>query len=243
MITIRVNGRRHDLGDVDPRTPLLWVLRDTLGLTGTKYGCGMAQCGVCTVHIDGEAERDPASSPSARSATPRSRPSRGSPGMTGDHPLQQVAWRARGVPQCGYCQAGQIMNAAALLVRDPRTRPTTTSTPAWPATSAAAAPTSGFAPRFMMPGARGARAPGMPARGGRHERPVLGTRRRPNFRGRRATVTRRAVRRRASSQTRWSLAVRFERGQRDRADDRAGDAQDLPFEPDLFVAIAPGRDW
>ena len=116
MITLRVNGEPHEI-DVDPRTPLLWVLRDTLGLTGTKFGCGMAQCGACTVHVDGR---------SVRSCV-RTVGSIGSAEVTtieglsedGTHPLQS-AWKRHAVPQCGYCQTGQIMSAAALLAEVPR---------------------------------------------------------------------------------------------------------------------------
>ncbi len=113
MISLKVNGEVHQLENVDPDTPLLWVLRDTLGLTGTKYGCGISMCGACTVHMDGEA---------IRSCTT-------SLGEVGDsaittieglwaedreHPVQK-AWKQHAVPQCGYCQTGQIMSAAALL--------------------------------------------------------------------------------------------------------------------------------
>jgi len=98
--------------DVDSSTPLLWVLRDHLQLTGTKYGCGIAQCGACTVHIDGEAMRScalPISSIEDKKITTIEGLSK-----NGDHPVQQ-AWLEHDVPQCGYCQAGQIMSAAALL--------------------------------------------------------------------------------------------------------------------------------
>ena len=96
--------------------PLLWVLRDTLGLTGTKFGCGLGQCGACTVHVNGVAVRScvtTARRPPAR----RSRPSKGCR-PTASHPLQQ-AWIAEQVPQCGYCQSGQLMSAAALLAKTP----------------------------------------------------------------------------------------------------------------------------
>ena len=116
-IALRVNGRRHELRDVDPGTPLLWVLRDALGLTGTKFGCGMAQCGACTVLVDGRA---------TRSCVLPVRELEGSEVTTieglsedGQHPLQR-AWREHAVPQCGYCQAGQLMSAAALLKQVPR---------------------------------------------------------------------------------------------------------------------------
>ena len=116
MITLHVNGRKHDL-DVDPSIPLLWVLRETLGLTGTKYGCGMAQCGACTVHLDGEAVRSCITSVS-RAAGKRITTIEGlSPDFS--HPLQR-AWIEIDVPQCGYCQSGQIMAAAVLLRENPR---------------------------------------------------------------------------------------------------------------------------
>lgn len=110
-----VNGERRSV-DVDPRTPLLWVLRDELGLTGTKYGCGIARCGACTVHLDGEAQRTcvlPVSGVGSRAI-------RTIEGLSeaGDHPVQ-AAWVEAQVPQCGYCQSGQIMTAAALLDQDP----------------------------------------------------------------------------------------------------------------------------
>lgn len=116
LIQLTINGRRHEV-DADPDTPLLWVLRDSLGLVGTKYGCGIAQCGACTVHLNGEATRScvlPVSSiGSARITTIEGL------SANGDHPVQQ-AWNAVDVPQCGYCQAGQIMTAAALLKRNPK---------------------------------------------------------------------------------------------------------------------------
>ncbi|WP_433928515.1 (2Fe-2S)-binding protein [Sorangium cellulosum] len=116
MIILKVNGAEQKL-DVDPEMPLLWVLRDVLGLTGTKYGCGQALCGACVVHLDGETVR--------ACVTPVKRAAGGSvttieglsPG--GDHPLQR-AWVELGVPQCGFCQSGQIMSAAALLRKNPR---------------------------------------------------------------------------------------------------------------------------
>ncbi|WP_437808797.1 (2Fe-2S)-binding protein [Sorangium sp. So ce1078] len=116
MIILKVNGAEQKL-DVDPETPLLWVLRDVLGLTGTKYGCGQALCGACVVHLDGETVR--------ACVTPVKRAAGGSvttiEGLSpaGDHPLQR-AWVELGVPQCGFCQAGQIMSAAALLRKNPR---------------------------------------------------------------------------------------------------------------------------
>ena len=116
MIALTINGKRHE-ADVDPKTPLLWVLRDTLGLTGTKYGCGIAQCGACTVHIDGSATRScitPVSSVGESKITTIE-------GLaSGDalHPVQQ-AWLAEDVVQCGYCQSGQIMSAVDLLSSNP----------------------------------------------------------------------------------------------------------------------------
>ena len=114
MITLTVNGRRHEI-DADPDEPLLWVLRDTLGLTGTKFGCGIAQCGACTVHVDGKPVRScvmPASAVTGAVTTIE--------GLSKDlkHPVQQ-AWLAEDAPQCGYCQSGQIMAAAALLAETP----------------------------------------------------------------------------------------------------------------------------
>jgi isoquinoline 1-oxidoreductase alpha subunit len=113
--TLTINGTAHEV-DVEPETPLLWVLRDTIGLTGTKFGCGIAQCGACTVHLDGQPIRScstPASSAVGRQVTTIE-------GLSPDssHPLQQ-AWIENTVPQCGYCQSGQIMSAAALLARNP----------------------------------------------------------------------------------------------------------------------------
>jgi isoquinoline 1-oxidoreductase alpha subunit len=111
-----VNGQPREV-DADPEMPLLWVLRDLLGLTGTKYGCGEALCGACTVHLDGNAVRA-CVTPVRRAAGRKIVTIEGlAPG--GDHPLQQ-AWIELGVPQCGFCQAGQIMSAAALLAASPR---------------------------------------------------------------------------------------------------------------------------
>ena len=112
-ITLTVNGKAHAV-DVDPQTPLLWVLRDTLGLTGTKYGCGIAQCGACTVHIDGEATRacvTAVEDVQGRKVTTIE-------GLSSDRShAAQVAWIAEQVPQCGYCQSGMLMTAAELLQR------------------------------------------------------------------------------------------------------------------------------
>lgn len=113
--SLKVNGKKHEI-DVDPTTPILWVLRDHLNLVGTKYGCGMAQCGACTIHIDGNAMRScvmPISTVGDKAITTIEGLSE-----NGDHPLQQ-AWIEHDVPQCGYCQAGQIMNAASLLKDNP----------------------------------------------------------------------------------------------------------------------------
>jgi aerobic-type carbon monoxide dehydrogenase small subunit (CoxS/CutS family) len=115
VLTLRVNGKTYQV-DTEPTTPLLWVLRDSIGLTGTKFGCGIAQCGACTVHVDGRATRScvlPVSTvlnseiTTIEGLSPESQ-----------HPAQR-AWIEQNVPQCGYCQSGQIMAVAALLSRDP----------------------------------------------------------------------------------------------------------------------------
>jgi isoquinoline 1-oxidoreductase alpha subunit len=116
MVSIKVNGKSYEV-DVPPNIPLLWVIRENLGLTGTKFGCGMSICGACTVHVDGLPTRScvtPVSSVSGKEITTIE-------GLSpdGSHPVQQ-AWIAENVPQCGYCQAGQIMAAAALLARNRR---------------------------------------------------------------------------------------------------------------------------
>jgi aerobic-type carbon monoxide dehydrogenase small subunit (CoxS/CutS family) len=116
MISITVNGERHDV-DAPPDMPLLWVVRDELGLTGTKFGCGVAQCGACTMHIDGVATRTcvlPVSQAVGRQI-------RTIESLSADnsHPVQK-AWIAEQVPQCGYCQSGQIMAAVALLKKNPK---------------------------------------------------------------------------------------------------------------------------
>src|SRR5512145_118816 len=116
MIPIIVNGKRHQV-DVSPDTPLLWVLRENLGLTGTKFGCGIAQCGACTVHLDGQPVRSCAT-PIAAAGGKKITTIEGL-SADGGHPLQK-AWIAEDVPQCGYCQSGQIMSAAALLMRKPQ---------------------------------------------------------------------------------------------------------------------------
>ena len=108
-ISLKVNGSSHS-ADVSPDTPLLWVIRDTLGMTGTKFGCGMAQCGSCTVHVDGVATRScvtPVSAVAGKAITTIE-------GLGGNHPVQK-AWLELDVVQCGYCQSGQMMSAAALI--------------------------------------------------------------------------------------------------------------------------------
>ncbi len=116
MIALTVNGKLHQL-DIEPETPLLWVLRDELGMTGTKFGCGIAQCGACTVHIDGQAMRSCSVPVGSVGAAPVTTIEGLSP--DGKHPVQQ-AWLAEDVPQCGYCQSGQIMAAAAFLKSNPK---------------------------------------------------------------------------------------------------------------------------
>ena len=111
MIELKINGEAHTV-EAEPDTPLLWVLRDHLGLTGTKYGCGQALCGACTVHLDGRAARacvTPVSKAAKHEITTIEGLSK-----AGEHPVQQ-AWVRHSVPQCGFCQAGQIMSAVALL--------------------------------------------------------------------------------------------------------------------------------
>jgi isoquinoline 1-oxidoreductase subunit alpha len=116
MVKLTINGKSQDV-DVDPTTPLLWALRENVGLTGTKYGCGIAQCGACTVHIDGKATRScsiPVSAAMGKQITTIE-------GLAVDgklHPVQQV-WLDKDVPQCGYCQSGMMMAVAALLKQKP----------------------------------------------------------------------------------------------------------------------------
>ena len=117
MITLTINGKSHEV-DVEPDTPLLWVIRDAVGLTGTKYGCGIAQCGACTVHINGEAVRScslPVSDAAGKQITTIE-------GLAADGKLHKVqqAWIDQDVPQCGYCQSGMIMAVAALLKQKPK---------------------------------------------------------------------------------------------------------------------------
>jgi isoquinoline 1-oxidoreductase alpha subunit len=115
VIELEINGTKREV-DADPEMPMLWVIRDLLGLTGTKYGCGEALCGACTVHLDGEAVR--ACVTPIRRARGKAITTIEGLSATGDHPLQR-AWVELGVPQCGFCQAGQIMSAAALLAANP----------------------------------------------------------------------------------------------------------------------------
>jgi isoquinoline 1-oxidoreductase alpha subunit len=115
-IRVTVNGRAQEL-DVDPEMPILWVLRDVLGLTGAKYGCGQALCGACSVHIDGQVVRSCCTP--VRRAEGKSVTTIEGLSEKGDHPLQQ-AWVEHAVPQCGFCQTGQIMTAAALLAKKPK---------------------------------------------------------------------------------------------------------------------------
>jgi isoquinoline 1-oxidoreductase subunit alpha len=112
---LHVNGRAHQIDD-DGQTPLLWVLRDTLGLTGTKYGCGIAQCGACTVHVDGQPTRS-CSLPIEIAAASKITTIEAVAGREAD--AVRAAWVARDVPQCGFCQSGQIMSAVALLRAKP----------------------------------------------------------------------------------------------------------------------------
>jgi isoquinoline 1-oxidoreductase alpha subunit len=117
MLSLTVNGQRHELNDdVDPETPLLWVLRDELRLTGTKYGCGIAQCGACTVFVNGQPRRScvtPVNAVNGQKITTIE-------GLMGKTAAAvQAAWKAIDVPQCGYCQSGQIMSAVALLSEKP----------------------------------------------------------------------------------------------------------------------------
>ena len=143
---LTINGKSQDV-DVDPTTPLLWVIRENVGLTGTKYGCGVAQCGACTVHVNGLPVRScsvPVSAVSGAKITTIE-------GLASGKTLHKVqkAWLDHDVPQCGYCQSGMIMAVAALLKTNP-SRPTPISTPPSP-TSVAAAPSSRCAKRSTWP--------------------------------------------------------------------------------------------
>jgi len=115
MPILTINGQSRNV-DVEPNTPLLWALRENVGLTGTKYGCGIAQCGACTVHLDGQAVRS-CQTTIAQAAGKKITTIEGLH-PEGRHPLQ-LAWIAEQVPQCGYCQSGQLMSAAALLAKNP----------------------------------------------------------------------------------------------------------------------------
>ena len=117
MARLTINGTAHDV-DIDPNTPLLWAIREWVGLTGTKYGCGIAQCGACTVHIDGEATRScsfPVSAAEGKQITTIE-----GLAQNGQHTKVQQAWIANDVPQCGYCQSGMIMAVTALLKEKPK---------------------------------------------------------------------------------------------------------------------------
>jgi aerobic-type carbon monoxide dehydrogenase small subunit (CoxS/CutS family) len=114
MVSLEVNGKKYEV-EASPEVPLLWVIREHLGLTGTKYGCGAAMCGACTVHVDGKAERScqiPVKEAQGKKITTIE-------GIPGNHPIKK-AWIADEVPQCGYCQPGQIMEAVALLKKNPQ---------------------------------------------------------------------------------------------------------------------------
>ena len=140
--TLRINGEARDV-DAPEDMPLLWVLRDVLGLTGTKFGCGIAQCGACTVHLDGKPVRScvlPVSAVGDRADHHHRRHRSDAQGAK-----VQKAWLDLEVVQCGYCQSGQIMSATALCWRRPRSPMMPISMPPWPGTSAAAAPTFAFA--------------------------------------------------------------------------------------------------
>jgi len=117
MVRLNINGKTHDV-DVDPNTPLLWAIREQVGLTGTKYGCGVAQCGACTVHVDGAPVRS-CSFPVSAAAGKRITTIEGLAQGNTLHKVQQ-AWINHDVPQCGYCQSGMIMAVAALLKEKPK---------------------------------------------------------------------------------------------------------------------------
>jgi isoquinoline 1-oxidoreductase alpha subunit len=117
MISLNINGKVHDV-EAEPDTPLLWVIREHVGLTGTKFGCGIAQCGACSVHINGDVTRSCSVPLSAIGASDKITTIEGL-SANASHPVQK-AWAAIDVPQCGYCQSGQIMAAAALLAKTPK---------------------------------------------------------------------------------------------------------------------------
>ena len=144
MIPVEVNGKNYEV-EVTSDTPLLWVIRENLGLTGTKYGCGKSLCGACTVHIDGKPARScqtPVKNVQGKKITTIE-------GIPEDHPVK-LAWNAEDVPQCGYCQPGQIMDAVALLEKNPHQR-MAISPALWPAISADVALTSVFDGPFTLP--------------------------------------------------------------------------------------------
>ncbi len=113
MLSLKANGKVFSV-DVEPETPLLWVIRDSIGLTGTKYGCGIGMCGACTVHVNGKAVR----SCQTKAGQVAGQEIRTIEGLGGTHPVQE-AWREGDVPECGYCQSGQIMAVVALLAKNP----------------------------------------------------------------------------------------------------------------------------
>ncbi len=119
MLRLKVNGKEHEVDISDPSTPLLWVLRDSLGLVGTKFGCGIAQCGACTVHVNGMPVRSCITAASDVEGKDIATIEGLASADGALHPLQQ-AWIDLDVPQCGYCQAGQLMSAAALLKETPK---------------------------------------------------------------------------------------------------------------------------
>ena len=167
MVTLRVNGEDRQ-ADVPPDMPLLWVLRDVVGLTGTKFGCGIAQCGACTVHLDGQPVRScqlPVSAVGDRAITTIE-----GIGSTAEGAKVQQAWLALDVVQCGYCQSGQIMSATALLARTPNPSDRDIDA-AMAGTSAVAARTCAFAkPSSRRPRARSTACRSL-STGARHERP------------------------------------------------------------------------
>jgi len=165
-IKLSVNGATREL-DIDPQMPLLWALRDHLQLTGTKFGCGMALCGACTVHIDGQATRScvtPVAAAQGKQITTIEGLS------TAAGRAVQGAWIGLDVPQCGYCQSGQVMSAAALLAGNPKPSDTI-SMPRWRATSAGAPPTCASAAPSIRPPRTWQPAPPRALRGVHHVLP------------------------------------------------------------------------
>ncbi len=142
MVSFTLNNRQVSV-DADPKTPLLWAIRDHVGLTGTKYGCGAGLCGACTVHIDGKAERACMTQVSAVAGKTVVTIEGLSPNSS--HPLQK-AWVAEEVPQCGYCQSGPDHEGGRAARRASPSRPARRSSPTWTATSAAAAPITASSP-------------------------------------------------------------------------------------------------